>query len=110
MGDQVRIWERVRVGLMTFGAIVLVAGVALAGRVLWTGLRASAQPSRLEVAIARAIRNAAIPRRERRETNPLPANAENLQAGRDEFRARCSNCHGIDGSGLTPVAGSLYPR
>jgi len=110
MGEQVRSWERVRLGLVTFGAIVLAGGLAVAARVWWSGLRATAQPSRIEAAVARTLRNAAIPRRERRETNPLPLNAENLQAGRDAFRATCSPCHGIDGSGLTPLGQNLYPR
>ncbi|HKW16362.1 MAG TPA: c-type cytochrome [Terriglobales bacterium] len=91
--------------------VVVIAGVLVCATFLiWRGLRATSEPSRLEGVVARTVRNLAIPRRARREKNPLDLSAENLQRGRELFLARCSNCHGIDGSGLTPVGQSLYPR
>ncbi len=92
-------------------ATALVCGIAvLVYVVFWSGLRASAEPTRLEAVVARTVRNWAIPGKERRATNPSPATAANVAAGRDEFRARCAGCHGYDGSGLTPVGRHLYPR
>lgn len=74
------------------------------------GFRATSEPTYLETVIARRVRDSAIPNRSRREKNPLPASAENLQTGRELFLARCANCHGVDGSGITPTGRSLYPR
>ena len=76
----------------------------------WTGLHATAEPSAFEATIARTVRNWAIPGRARREKNPLPASADNIRAGRDEFMTQCAGCHGHDGSGLTPMGRNLYPR
>lgn len=90
--------------VVTAGVLVFVA------LVMWRGTSATRQPSSLEKVVARTVRNLAIPRNARREKNPLELSAENLRAGRELFLARCSNCHGIDGSGLTPVGRSLYPR
>ena len=36
--------------------------------------------------------------------------ADNLQTGREILSARCASCHGIDGSGTTPIGRSLSPR
>ncbi len=94
--------------LAVAGLVVVFAIVAalLIGR----GFRATSEPSRLERVLARSVRNLAIPRAARREKNPLQASADNLQTGREIFLARCANCHGLDGSGTTPVGRSLYPR
>jgi predicted CXXCH cytochrome family protein len=92
-------------------AVGLACGVAaVVYTIFWSGLRASAEPTRFEAVVARTVRNWAIPGKDRRATNPFPATAENIDAGRDEFRARCAGCHGYDGSGRTPVGRNLYPR
>ena len=99
---------RVLLGAIALG---LVCGIALLAYVVfWSGLRASAEPTRLEGAAARTVRDWAIPRRERRATNPFASTADNVQAGRDEFRAQCASCHGYDGRGLTTAGRNLYPR
>ena len=77
---------RVLLGVVAVGLVC--ATTLLAYVVFWSGLRASAEPTRLEAIVARTVRNWAIPRGEGRITNPLAATADNLQAGRDEFRAR----------------------
>jgi predicted CXXCH cytochrome family protein len=56
------------------------------------------------------VRNFAIPGTARKEENPLKLTAANLEAGRADFLAQCSNCHGNDGSGRTDVGRNLYPR
>jgi len=78
--------------------------------VIHRGFRATSEPSAIEAVVARSVRNFAIPRAARNEKNPLPATSENLEEGRENFRARCANCHGHDGSGLTPMGQNLYPR
>lgn len=92
--------------------VVLVAVLAAIGAAVWIhrGFRATSEPSALETAIARAARNYAIPDADRSEKNPLTATPQNLEDGREVFLAHCQNCHGHDGSGLTPIGQSLYPR
>ena len=80
------------------------------GILIWRGVGATSEPSTFEKTVARAIRDLAIPRKARREKNPLPVSAENLQAGRETFLARCATCHGTPGTGVARVGQSLYPR
>lgn len=88
-------------------AVVVIVGAVLA---IHHGFRATNQPSALETAAARAARNYSIPGTARDQKNPLAATPQNLQDARDTFLARCQNCHGRDGSGMTPMGESLYPR
>lgn len=93
-------------------AIVTAALIAAALVILVVsrGFRASSEPSRIEAAVARAVRNASIPRHESRGKNPLPATSDVLTQGRDLFLSRCAVCHGVDGAGRTDVGAGLYPR
>jgi predicted CXXCH cytochrome family protein len=88
-------------------AVVLFVAAVL---VLWRGFRATTEPSRFETVVAGLARNWSIPRSAGRQKNPLDATSENLRQGRDLFLARCTNCHGHDGTGVTPVGRHLYPR
>lgn len=99
-------WKHV---LQAVVAVVVVALVG-AGALIARGFRANAQPTALETVVARSVRNLAIPRRARAERNPLRPSAENLQAARQDFLARCAVCHGNNGDGRSKVGGSLYPR
>jgi cytochrome c553 len=89
--------------------VVLVAGVFVAVMIR-RGFRATAVPSVWETALARTIRNMSIPRHERRRRNSFEVSSNVLQKGRDSFLTHCASCHGIDGSGKTPVGVNLYPR
>ncbi|HXD23305.1 MAG TPA: c-type cytochrome, partial [Gemmatimonadaceae bacterium] len=99
-------WKRVVRTTLVVIALVGIAGTALILR----GFRATAEPTALESAVARTMRDLAIPRAARHEQNPLHVSAENLQAGRDRFLASCAACHGNDGDGRSSVGHSLYPR
>ncbi len=90
--------------------LVLVTAVIAGTLLIHHGFRATNQPSAFEIVAARAVRNYAIPSAARSEKNPLDATPQNLQDGRDAFLATCQTCHSHDGSGLTPVGQSLYPR
>lgn len=90
--------------------VVVVAGALLAAFLIQRGFRASATPSPSEAAVARVVRNLAIPGHDRNEKNPFETSSDALQQGREFFLARCSNCHGIEGSGKTQIGLSLYPR
>lgn len=93
-------------------ALLLVFLIAVTGAALFIhrGFRATNQPTRLEATLAHAARDFSIPNAARQETNPLDPSPQNLNEGRDGFLARCQTCHGHDGSGLTPMGQSLYPR
>ena len=60
--------------------------------------------------MATRLRNFAIPGDETKRKNPVASTREELQQGRDMFLNRCANCHGVDGSGRTPIGTSEYPR
>lgn len=101
-----RILKSAGMVLLVAVALVVIGSVVLVER----GFRSTEQPSSLELLVAPVLRNLAIPAAERHLRNPLRADAENLRTGREEFLARCAGCHGHDGSGLTPIGRSLYPR
>ncbi|MGH9519751.1 MAG: c-type cytochrome, partial [Terriglobales bacterium] len=92
--------------------VVLVALVLAAGFLLLRhqSLRATHAPGPVETALARRLRNWAIPRHARNTPNPVPATPFELAAGRDLYLARCQTCHGLDGSGRTAQGGGLSPR
>lgn len=93
-------------------AAVLAFGVLLAAGLLLLrgGISARAEPSALEVRLARAVRGWAIPRAARALTNPIPASAEARAQGLAHFADHCAGCHGNDGSGRTAMGRGLYPR
>ena len=101
-----KIWKVFLLALIVIALLGAVSAVLLIRR----GFRATTEPSRFETAVARRVRDLAIPGDVRKQRNPFEATAENLQEGRDDFLARCSSCHGHDASGLTVVGQSLYPR
>jgi mono/diheme cytochrome c family protein len=92
--------------LAVIGAVTVVTVVAL----LRSGIAASAEPGRLETAVASRVRSLAIPRDARARTNPVPADAAALEEGSSHFADHCATCHGNDGSGDTTMGRGLYPR
>ena len=98
-----------RISLLAFLTII-VLGIVLVGVLIRRGFSAKLEPSSVEKALARTMRNLAIPRSERRLANPLRGTPENLKDAREHFMARCAVCHGTDGRGQTQVGQSLYPR
>src|SRR5256885_11329093 len=97
-----------RLAILLF--VLLIAGAAYGGWTIHRGFRATDEPSRLEKLLARGVRNFSIPSNEQSKTNPLEKTSENLEAGREDFRARCSSCHGLDAKGKTTEARGLYPK
>ncbi len=98
-----------KVLVLVFGLAAVVAAIG-AVVVIRRGFAATAEPSRVEAIIARTARDMAIPTQARRAKNPLEATPANLEAGREDFLARCAGCHGHDGGGTTPMGRNLYPR
>jgi predicted CXXCH cytochrome family protein len=91
-------------------ALIVALGMLVLAAVLHRGFRSTTQPTWIEARLARTLRNAAIPRHERRAKNPAQGDPEALNAGRERFLTQCSSCHGVDGSGRTPMGQNLYPR
>ena len=101
-----KIWKSLLLAIF-LTAVLAAIGTAI---LIHRGFRATTEPSSFEASVARTMRNWAIPNRFSREKNPLTPTPQNLEEARENFLARCANCHGYDGGGLTPVGQSLYPR
>ncbi|MDE3163489.1 MAG: c-type cytochrome [Acidobacteriota bacterium] len=101
---------KIRETAFVSGLSLLMLAVLGATLVKWHGFRASSKPGAFEIFAARSIRNFAIPRAERRRTNPFAGDPSALAQGRDAFLARCALCHGVDGRGATAIGANEYPR
>ena len=95
------------VGSLGTLAILAVAGLVY---VRVTGLRASAQPSAGEAALARGVRRLAIPSADARRVNPVAASDAVLAEGLAHYADHCASCHAIDGSGNTELGRGLFPE
>jgi mono/diheme cytochrome c family protein len=93
-------------GIVIAGALVVAAAVSF----LHGGLSARANPSALEIAMAREVRHMAIPKSARKLQNPVTDTPENLRDARLHFADHCAICHANDGSCDTPFGRSLYPK
>ncbi|MBK7971759.1 MAG: c-type cytochrome [Deltaproteobacteria bacterium] len=90
-------------------------GVAAVGSLLLTlvlhrGVSARATPAALEEAVARRLRQLAIPDEVRRVKSPVAPTADTLAMGRSHWADHCAVCHGNDGRGDTAIGRGLYPR
>jgi predicted CXXCH cytochrome family protein len=95
------------VAALVFVAVVaLVYGVA----VIRHGFSATDQPSALERAMARAVRNIGIPSSATNEKNPLTATPDLLAEARENFANRCANCHCNNGTLASNIGQNLYPK
>ena len=90
-------------------AIVLI-GAACVLLLIRRGFRATTAPSAFETLLARTMRGLSVPALERGAKNPFPVTSDSLQQGRELFLTQCAACHGVDGSGKTPMGLNLYPR
>jgi predicted CXXCH cytochrome family protein len=94
---------------LVLSAIVVVAAFIVFG-VSWLRRSAADEPPSWEKAVARSVRDFAIPHSARTHKNPWNPTPENLQQARATFLARCAVCHGFDGSGQTQAGRGLYPK
>lgn len=73
-----------------------------------TGCKAT-QPSSMETSIMTKAKHQVFVG-DRREKNPLPANAETIQEGKEAFSYYCVVCHGLDGQNTgVPFADRMSP-
>ena len=98
---------------LSVAAIVIPATAALS----WfaydsfsSGFSAKAEPSDVEIWLARQVRLLAIPSKQRKTLNPVPADPKVLAQARAHFADHCATCHANDGSGKTPIGRNVYPR
>ena len=99
----------VSTGRTAFVSLIVIAAV-FAAIVHWVRRSAADEPSSFERAIARRVRNFAIPNKAAKQTNPWKSTSDNVQEAREAFLARCANCHGFDGSGTTQTGRAMYPK
>lgn len=101
-----RCWKFILVVL----AAVTVAAVGYGLTMMHHGFSAKDEPSSLELVIARAMRDLAMPASAKNEKNPFSANREVLAAAQAHFADHCATCHANNGSGDTEIGKSLYPK
>jgi mono/diheme cytochrome c family protein len=94
-------------------ALILIAS-AVGGLVIYSvvsrGLSAHDEPSRVEEALARAMRRWATPQAMRTRSNPVQPNDEVIGRALEHYADHCSTCHANDGSGATAIGRGLYPK
>jgi predicted CXXCH cytochrome family protein len=96
--------------LVTSSIVIALLVLALAWWIRVRGFRATSTPSAGETAIARAVRNFAIPPTAHHAANPYKNDDISVERGRDAYLESCSGCHGHDARGTTALGRSLYPR
>ena len=89
-------------------AIALIAAAAVS--LLHDGVSSRANPTALEVMLAREARHMAIPTNARKLQNTTADTPENLRDARLHFADHCAICHANDGSCDTPLGRNLYPK
>ena len=101
-----RAWAIVAI---TIVVIIVLGGVVGLSYIKSTGLRAKAEPGKLETYLAGRALEFAYPAGVKDKRNPLQPTPEVLGAARDLFARNCAICHANDGSGKSETAGGLYP-
>ena len=105
--------NRTRV-LIGVAAVVALIVVMVSGWFAYaffqTGFSAKAEPSALEVMLARQARHLAVPFSQRNAANPIPADPDLMVEARHHFANHCATCHANNGSGKTPIGENVYPK
>ncbi len=101
-----KMWTKLLLGVVA--AAIAVAG-ALFVSMIRRGFSTHEEPSRVEAAMARAMRHWAVPANMRGLQNPVPLTPEVLADGRAHFADHCASCHGNDGKG-GGMGQQMYPK
>ena len=84
--------------------------VAVVALVLFvTGRSASKKPSKLETALANAVKDVVVPLQAKNMKNPFPPTDANIQAGKQIYLQQCALCHAADGHAETKLGLAMYP-
>ncbi|HET7712000.1 MAG TPA: c-type cytochrome [Thermoanaerobaculia bacterium] len=100
--------SRAKVALLTLVVVLLAAMGALLSMIR-RGFSAHEEPSAVEAAMARVMRQWAVPSDLRDEKNPVPVSPAVLAEARAHFADHCAVCHGNDGKG-GGMGRQMYPR
>ncbi|MCI0566590.1 MAG: cytochrome c [Acidobacteria bacterium] len=107
MIEQFRRWLKILVFLAVLAAALLFW---LGYQGFLSGFSAKAEPTALEVLMARYLRHLAIPYSQRTLANPVPPSPGVQSDGLKHFADHCATCHGNDGSGDTAIGKNVYPK
>jgi mono/diheme cytochrome c family protein len=97
-------------GILLGIVIAIALMVVAAASVMHGGLSSRANPTPLEIMMAREVRHMAIPKSARKLQSPVAETPENLRDARLHFADHCAICHANDGSCDTPFGRNLYPK
>ncbi len=101
--------------------VIVLAGLSVAGYLMFTGPRMRVQPSIREwqmamppspagaVPLAQVVPTVPTAKQAAALRQPLPASAENIAIGRTYYEYYCLACHGAAGDGHGPVGESYFP-
>ncbi len=101
---------RVLIPCLLFLLCLLAGGAVMVWLLVQRGFSARDQPTAVETFVARRLRHLAVPRRARREQNPVAVTPAVLMQARAHFADHCAICHANDGSGQTKIGQNLYPK
>ncbi len=90
----------------TIGFAATLAGIGL----VWSGVSARPEPTRVETRLARSARHLLIPAAARARSAPTATDPDSIARGRAHFADHCATCHGNDGKGRTSYGQRMYPR
>lgn len=91
-------------------AVALLIGAIAIGSMVRSGLSAHDEPTRIEAAVARTVRQWAVPTELRHAKNPVPLTPQLLVEARAHFADHCAVCHGNDGKGQSGMGKQMYPK
>ncbi len=95
------------------GFVIGIAGTVIVGALLafflFPLVLKHRNASALEYTVGLNRVRAAIPRKDKRMTNPLTSDFQTVSAGKAVFLGNCSVCHGTNGTGDTSIGRNLFP-
>lgn len=91
-------------------AVALLIGAIAIGSMVRSGLSAHDEPTRIEAAVARTVRQWAVSTELRDAKNPVPLTPQLLVEARAHFADHCAGCHGNDGQGESGMGKQMYPK
>ena len=101
-----RVWVIVAI---TIAVIIVLGGIFGLSYIKSTGLRAKAEPGKLETYMAGRALEFAYPAGVKDRRNPVQPAPEVFNTARDLFARNCAVCHANDGSGKSETGSGLYP-
>jgi mono/diheme cytochrome c family protein len=99
-----------RDALITIVVLVVIAVLAAYAAVANGGLSATAQPGRIERAVAGRLLRLSIPTDASTLKNPFANDAQTWHEAEHHYGDHCATCHGADGRGHTDLGEYMYPK